>query len=253
MSQPQPFTYVLVPSDNALPFKELSITPKKDKEVESLPQALQAYFAKNAKPMSAVEKQELRKQIESQAKQPIQLTDDILEMMASSSIVDIVPLYPNRPQSDFVGVSIYCDDKGMIKNLPVNERASAITMLCGKPTRVYGDCFFARVKDDGRDVFERMDFTLKDLQSGTGWMKEAKEFNESQEGQKAAANSMLSMQPQAGAVRDKPGLLCCNVPGCTVMKKDMSRCGGCKKVHYCSKEHQKKDWKKHKTTCKAST
>jgi hypothetical protein len=34
-------------------------------------------------------------------------------------------------------------------------------------------------------------------------------------------------------------------------KKTTNRCSKCKRVHYCSQECQKKDWKEHKGTCKA--
>lgn len=30
-------------------------------------------------------------------------------------------------------------------------------------------------------------------------------------------------------------------------------CGGCKQVYYCSKEHQKDDWKAHKSVCKSAS
>ncbi|XP_060605420.1 rho GTPase-activating protein gacZ-like [Ruditapes philippinarum] len=32
--------------------------------------------------------------------------------------------------------------------------------------------------------------------------------------------------------------------------KNLKRCGTCKRVYYCSREHQLKDWKGHKETCK---
>ena len=36
-----------------------------------------------------------------------------------------------------------------------------------------------------------------------------------------------------------------------VETKDKGLCSGCKEVHYCCKEHQKEDWKRHKKGCKA--
>ncbi|KAL1488001.1 hypothetical protein ABEB36_015379 [Hypothenemus hampei] len=41
----------------------------------------------------------------------------------------------------------------------------------------------------------------------------------------------------------------CFICGSTVR---LLRCGGCKSILYCSKEHQKKDWKRHKIICKQS-
>ena len=37
---------------------------------------------------------------------------------------------------------------------------------------------------------------------------------------------------------------------CLGMPTELLRCSACKKTYYCSKECQKKDWKKHKPRCK---
>jgi hypothetical protein len=43
---------------------------------------------------------------------------------------------------------------------------------------------------------------------------------------------------------------------CHKMTKDtgarLAKCSGCKKEYYCSPEHQKLDWKKHKVFCRRS-
>eukprot|EP01094_Clydonella_sp_ATCC50884_P004983 TRINITY_DN13966_c0_g1_i1.p1 TRINITY_DN13966_c0_g1~~TRINITY_DN13966_c0_g1_i1.p1 ORF type:complete len:266 (+),score=62.95 TRINITY_DN13966_c0_g1_i1:82-879(+) len=43
----------------------------------------------------------------------------------------------------------------------------------------------------------------------------------------------------------------CNVEGCDDRSLALSKCGGCGCVFYCSREHQKQDWKIHKSECKA--
>lgn len=38
---------------------------------------------------------------------------------------------------------------------------------------------------------------------------------------------------------------------CEVCKQPATqKCGGCRTVFYCSKDHQKQGWKKHKFSCK---
>ena len=47
----------------------------------------------------------------------------------------------------------------------------------------------------------------------------------------------------------------CGLEGCpkTVELRSKGQCSGCKKIHYCSQEHQTRDWKRHKKDCKVNT
>ena len=40
----------------------------------------------------------------------------------------------------------------------------------------------------------------------------------------------------------------CGLEGCP--KTVEGQCSGCKKIHYCSREHQTRDWKRHRKDCK---
>ena len=41
----------------------------------------------------------------------------------------------------------------------------------------------------------------------------------------------------------------CGLVGCS-QEVEKGLCGGCRSIHYCCKEHQKEDWKRHKMECK---
>ena len=47
----------------------------------------------------------------------------------------------------------------------------------------------------------------------------------------------------------------CGLEGCPkkVELRSKGQCSGCKKIHYCSREHQTRDWKRHKKDCKVTT
>ena len=120
-------------------------------------------------------KKSILSQMEAQGKAVGNVDDHLMNMLVARESVEIVSLLPSRPNNDFVGISMYCDDRGLPKQLPVNMRASEFTHVIGKPTQVYGDAFFGRVLDDGRDRFERQDFSLKDFSSSAQWVKTAAE------------------------------------------------------------------------------
>ncbi len=50
--------------------------------------------------------------------------------------VENIALLSNAPEHGFVGVNMYVDDEGSIKELPVNVRASDIANCCVKPMEV---------------------------------------------------------------------------------------------------------------------
>ena len=54
----------------------------------------------------------------------------------SMQLVESIPLLPNSKANKFVGVNMYVDDTGSIKQLPVNVRASDICSCCGHRVQV---------------------------------------------------------------------------------------------------------------------
>ena len=103
-------------------------------------------------------------------------------------MVENVALLSNSAEHDFVGVNLYCDDEAGVCGAPTNVRASEIAKCAGKPLDVKGDAFLARVRDDGNDVFERLDLLLSDVSSSATWVKQAEAQNKKKaEGESPAA------------------------------------------------------------------
>jgi hypothetical protein len=91
--------------------------------------------------------------------------------------VEIVTLLLPCPDNNFTSVSMYCDQNGKNKGLPLNQRASSIAKVCGHSGEIYGDVFFGRCMDDESKPWERLDFTIADLSSDAPWVKEAQQRN----------------------------------------------------------------------------
>merc|ERR1712137_643975 len=74
--------------------------------------------------------------------------------------------------TEFRGVSVYLDDKGVSKGLPENPRMSALVQACGYPGQTFrGDCFLGQVFDDNEDVWKRIPLTLADCSTDAEWVK----------------------------------------------------------------------------------
>lgn len=198
------FQYVFVPCDVNQQMKELTCKWKSGEEVECLTRDISKHISNTTKAMTQAQKNELRVEITKQMKQPMEIDDNMLNMMASRCTVDITAMYPNRSQDKFIGINMYCDDSGKIKDLPTNIRASQITNACGKPTQVFGDAFFARAQDDGRDLFERMDMTMADITSDAAWIKTAYPWNIKEGKAHVEGMKMMQLNQNKAAAKKAP-------------------------------------------------
>merc|ERR1719414_927769 len=78
-------------------------------------------------------------------------------------------------ETGFHAISVYCDDKGVAKNLDENPRASGLVQAAGYPGQTFrGDVFVGRVFDDTQDEWRRTDFTLKDCSTDAAWVAACK-------------------------------------------------------------------------------
>jgi len=175
-----------------------------------------------------------------------EVPDEFFEQMLTMNMVNSIPLLNPTKVTDFIGVNLLTDDQGSMKNLLHNIRASSVTHEIGKPLKVLGDAWIARIQDDGLDLFQRMDFTLADLRSDAEWLKKAKVINL----QAIGRDTKQEMQNLMNAASKKSALKQCAMGfnGCETPTR--FRCGRCQNMWYCSQEHQKKDWSRHKSECR---
>eukprot|EP00811_Abedinium_folium_P000486 NODE_10445_length_1351_cov_6.040033.p1 GENE.NODE_10445_length_1351_cov_6.040033~~NODE_10445_length_1351_cov_6.040033.p1 ORF type:complete len:308 (+),score=77.17 NODE_10445_length_1351_cov_6.040033:82-1005(+) len=102
-----------------------------------------------------------------------------LDHLLHSVSVEIFPVQMPTKASGFHAVSVYCDDKGVAKELEENRRVSGLVQACGYVGQTFrGDCFIGRVFDDTEDEWRRIDFTFADCNSDAPWVLETKRGRE---------------------------------------------------------------------------
>jgi len=166
------FNYVFIPADSNYPI-EVRKAEQVSLEDDHFIKMIKKYYAV-ASPESNVDKEMLMKQLSEHSKQDISHTVDpaTLERLVSLTSVDIMTVSLPTIENNYVGVSIYCDDKGKSKNLPHNERASGLAIACGIVGQPFnGDVFISRMFDDGEDHWFRMNFDMSDVSSSAEWVK----------------------------------------------------------------------------------
>merc|ERR1719188_488355 len=118
-----------------------------------------------------------------------------LDKLLTSTSVEIFPVQLPTKEGNFEGVSVYCDDKGIAKNLEENTRMSGLIQASGYHGQTFrGDCFIGRVFDDTEDEWRRMDFTIKDMSTDAAWVSATRKQR-----QKRNAGDVATMADMVGA------------------------------------------------------
>jgi hypothetical protein len=108
-----------------------------------------------------------------------------------ASAVEIVVLQLPSQSNNFVGISLYCDQNGKLKNLELNTRATSLVQACGHANQIFGDAFIGRYYDNEEFPWERRDFVFEDMQSDAAWVIEARNRNQGKNAATAYSTSSV--------------------------------------------------------------
>mmetsp|Transcript_11695 Transcript_11695/g.13444 ORF Transcript_11695/g.13444 Transcript_11695/m.13444 type:complete len:201 (-) Transcript_11695:646-1248(-) len=167
------FQAVFIPAEPSEPLQTITIHQGKNQALQCFIDHCKKHFAKVS--LSKEQLGVFSEQVKGHAKGQA-VPSDMVELMSKMTTCDMIVLHPNRPESDYIAVNMYVDDKGVAKQLAINHRATSIAMACGKQVQIIGDAFIGKQFDNEED-FSRIDFTLKDLDTSLPWFKKAKEMN----------------------------------------------------------------------------
>jgi len=166
MADDSKFTYVLIPADDALPFKEFS------GDAMTYGDALAVLLKKHFAGGSLTNMDELRAQYGAKVDEKM----DAFQAAADEGSVEVLPLVRTskttlpRPN---VQTALYYDEMGSLKEKPPNMRAFALAKQCGldPETALPGDVFIGRVCCDPGPKMDSI--TVSELDSSSPWIKQA--------------------------------------------------------------------------------
>ncbi|GMI41544.1 hypothetical protein TrCOL_g6502 [Triparma columacea] len=173
------FKYVKIPSDPNLPIEQLSASKAGGLQNDEMIKLAKQYFTSTTNTQTDPEQDKamaasIRAEAIKAGANPAQLSavnDAALLALHNSTTCEITCLTLPVAANSKTGVSMYTDDKGRGKGLGTNVRASELARTCGNPDAdIKGDAFVSRYIDDEEgDVWERVDFEVKEAQGETGW------------------------------------------------------------------------------------
>lgn len=171
------FTYVHIPADSTKPMVELVHRRNTSLEDDDLREVLKLRFAQGGN-ISPEQLEMYVHGLKVQIKEKMPdfeekgVTDSQLRSLAAAVSVDTFALtVPTKGQC--YAVSLYCDDKGHAKQLPLNQRAIGLANATGAKSQDFrGDCFVSRYFDDD-DAWVRQNFRLDDCSSDASWVKKS--------------------------------------------------------------------------------
>eukprot|EP00210_Caulerpa_lentillifera_P002757 g2636.t1 len=210
MSTKRKFKFVYIPADTyfvfsttfqtflcrSYPLEEWSEEFAAGQEVECLLDRLKQHFRQFHPKISESERKRHKDTILKKGKLEgnTKISDDLLNLATDMQLIETIALLPCMKQHDSIGVTMYVDDSGSYKNLPINTRATDLTQTCGLLTEfILGDAFLARVKENDDD-FKRMDLLTSEVSSTAKWVKQAKKHNQKKMNQPMAEDIISKMK-----------------------------------------------------------
>lgn len=178
------FKYVLIPASSNDAMQELEYEENiVDLNEDTFRPFIEKYFSGLGQ---SVDRSILLKQLQERTGMDLQekaakgeLANEALDKLLASTSVEIFPVMLPTEATNFEAVSVYCDDKGVAKDLEENPRASGLVQACGYPAQTFrGDIFVGRVFDDTKDEWRRIDLTLKDCSTDAAWVLTTKKQRE---------------------------------------------------------------------------
>ncbi|CAJ1936273.1 unnamed protein product [Cylindrotheca closterium] len=166
-------SYVLVPADSNLPMQELTFESSQDVGGDGLLEHVKPTFAKDSKKVDlSLLQQPSPMQMGSSS--PGNVSEDALKKVAQDGQVEIFNLVHPTPSNKFVGINIYLDEIGLLKRLPLNNRASDFARDVGynPPPQFYGDVFLGRVHRRGAILIRNISFVLNDTIPNADWLQQ---------------------------------------------------------------------------------
>lgn len=231
------FKFVFIPADINDPIEERSFSGK-----ETLfKNILLKHFTQSQ--LDAKGREALKESIKSDVQkntQGMKISEEHMSLaMEQSNNYQIVPLTLPTKANGFVGINLYIDNVGRLKDLPVNSRASRLAT-----DDIRGDAFLSYTFDD-EEEFRRLDATQKEYEtllqnppSKKGRWDPSQLLNTLQQSQ--AAGKLVSEAQNASEKK------CSN---CYKRVESMLRCSRCTRAWYCDATCQRNDWSSHKRVC----
>lgn len=205
------FKYVFVPADASAAMEELEYKASIESlESDDFRGFIEKYFSGLGQ---SVDRGVLLKQLQDRTGVNLnekanngEMAQEALDKLLSTTSVEIFPVQLPTKESQFHSVSVYCDDKGIAKELPENARVSGIVQACGYAGQTFrGDCFIGRVFDDNEEVWRRIDFTLSDCSTDAVWVEATKKQRQNRSS--SDLSSMASKMGVNNPAHINPGML----------------------------------------------
>lgn len=162
------FKYCWIPIDEAEQYTELAAELPAEFVGDLLLELLKARFADGA----SVKDDIVQDQFAGTAIGNI--SAEALNGATACGSCEIFPLQRPSEANGHRGINVYLDEVGVLKNLPINKRATALANTCGHSCSLHGQIYIGRTQGGTASQSVNVDFSVNELDSSAAWVQTAR-------------------------------------------------------------------------------